>query len=147
MENASKALIIAGAILLSIAIIGVGMMVFNGVKDTITKGANMSEEEIDAYNGIYEAYEGTRSGSQAKALCDKVRNHNNSVTDGSELIAISDKAGDVSVVAPAGDTEKTQYVTDCSTVKSKLYSGKQYDISFGYDPNTGLLTAVYIVAK
>ena len=29
MENASKALIIAGAILLSIAIIGIGMYVYN----------------------------------------------------------------------------------------------------------------------
>ena len=32
MENASKALIIAGAILLAIAIIGVGMYVFNNAQ-------------------------------------------------------------------------------------------------------------------
>ena len=38
MENASKALIIAGAILLSIAIIGVGMYVFQNVQETIQDG-------------------------------------------------------------------------------------------------------------
>ena len=35
MENASKALIIAGAILLSILIIGLGMSIFNASKTAI----------------------------------------------------------------------------------------------------------------
>ena len=146
MENASKALIIAGAILLSIAIIGVGMYVFTSVSDTIKKASNMSDQEIDAYNSTFEDYEGVQSGSQAKALCDKVRGHNNSVQDGSELISVSE-SGDVSVPAPAGDTEKTSYITMCNDMKKTLYSGKQYNISFGYDPDTGLLTAVYIAPK
>ena len=107
----------------------------------------MSEQEIAAYNGVYEAYEGVQSGSQAKALCDKVRAHNNSVKDGSELIDIASTAGDTDVKALPGDTAKTEYVTKCTTVKSGIYSGKQYNVSFGYDPDTGLLTAVYIVAK
>ena len=55
MENASKALIIAGAILLAIAIIGVGMFVFSNVSDTITGAADMSEQEIAAYNQDFTA--------------------------------------------------------------------------------------------
>ena len=35
MENASKALIIAGAILLSILIIGMGMFIYNQAQDQI----------------------------------------------------------------------------------------------------------------
>ena len=35
MENASKALLIAGAILICILLIGVGMMVFNGAQNSI----------------------------------------------------------------------------------------------------------------
>ena len=42
MENASKALIIAGAILLSILIIGLGMMVFNQAKEAMT-GTGMDQ--------------------------------------------------------------------------------------------------------
>ena len=47
MENASKALIIAGAILLSIAIIGVGMYVFQNVQETIKDGADMSADQLE----------------------------------------------------------------------------------------------------
>ena len=42
MENASKALIIAGAILLAIAIIGIGMFVYNNVSGTIRDAAEIS---------------------------------------------------------------------------------------------------------
>lgn len=39
MENASKALIIAGAILLSILIIAVGMFIFTSSQNSINEGA------------------------------------------------------------------------------------------------------------
>ena len=45
MENASKALIIAGAILLSILIISLGILIFSQAQDTINS-INMSEQEI-----------------------------------------------------------------------------------------------------
>ena len=77
MENASKALIIAGAILLSIAIIGVGMFVYNSVSETITSSADMSQDEINTYNQTFANYEGTKNGSQVKQLCDQIRTHNN----------------------------------------------------------------------
>ena len=60
MENASKALIIAGAILLSIAIIGVGMFVYNSVSETITGAADMSQDEINTYNQTFANYAGTK---------------------------------------------------------------------------------------
>ena len=62
MENASKALIIAGAILLSIAIIGIGMYVFNMASGTINQ-ANMSGQEIEAYNSEFTKYEGVQNGA------------------------------------------------------------------------------------
>ena len=37
MENASKALIIAGAILLAILLISLGIMIFNQAQDTVNK--------------------------------------------------------------------------------------------------------------
>lgn len=61
MENASKALIIAGAILLSIAIIGIGMAVFQMASGTISS-ANMSAQEIEAYNSEFSKYEGKVNG-------------------------------------------------------------------------------------
>ena len=59
MENASKALIIAGAILLAILIIGLGMLIYSrssGALDTST----IDQQKVQAYNSPYEQYFGTR---------------------------------------------------------------------------------------
>ena len=74
MENASKALIIAGAILLSILIIGIGMFIYNQAQDQINSSAGqMSQEEVRVFNSQFKAYEGNRiSGSQVKQLLTKL---------------------------------------------------------------------------
>ena len=59
MENASKALIIAGAILLSILIISFGIIVINNVRGNIT-GANVNDTEVQAFNSKFTAYVGKR---------------------------------------------------------------------------------------
>ena len=74
MENASKALIIAGAILLSILIIGMGMFIYNQAQDQIQKSAGqMSTEEINVHNAQFTSYVGERqSGAQVKQLLNKL---------------------------------------------------------------------------
>ena len=57
MENASKALIIAGAILLAILLISLGIMIFNQAQDTVNN-SGMSQAEITAFNNKFLKYEG-----------------------------------------------------------------------------------------
>ena len=52
MENASKALIIAGAILLSILLISMGIIVYRNASSTINS-ADMSETETQTFNGKF----------------------------------------------------------------------------------------------
>ena len=79
MENASKALIIAGAIILGILIIGLGMAVFNQAKDAITN-SNLDSEKAQAFNSKFLDYVGKNiTGSQLKGLIDAVINNNNTV--------------------------------------------------------------------
>ena len=59
MENASKALIIAGAILLAILIIGLGMFIYNQAADTLD-GAQLDGQKVDSYNREFLQYEGTK---------------------------------------------------------------------------------------
>ena len=59
MENASKALIIAGAILLSILLISLGIMVYNNAKGTIGD-ANLDAETAQAFNTKITQYCGTK---------------------------------------------------------------------------------------
>lgn len=142
MENASKALIIAGAILLSILIIGIGVYIYNNAAGTIKK-ANLSSQEISQYNSEFDVYEGTNvSGTQAMALCDAVKQHN--------LANQTDLSKQIQVVAQtAKDTDSDTFTaaqtSTATTVKNNLRSGYTYTITFGYDAATGYITQVGIV--
>ena len=72
MENASKALIIAGAILLAILLISLGIMIFNQAQDTVNN-SGMSQAEMTAYNNKLLKYEGdNQPGSVVKSLYNEV---------------------------------------------------------------------------
>lgn len=76
MENASKALIIAGAILLAIVIISLGLVVVNGTRNTINN-TNLSEQEIQNFNSKFTSYEGSNiSGSNVNNLIQSVISSN-----------------------------------------------------------------------
>ena len=67
MENASKALIIAGAILLSILIIGIGMYIYNAAKEVMSS-VNLDKYQIQEFNEQFNSYAGNNNGSKAKTL-------------------------------------------------------------------------------
>ena len=75
MENASKALIIAGAIILAVLIIILGMYFYNQAAG-VGKSVNMTEYEIQSYNSKFINYEGKVSGTKARELCDVIKQHN-----------------------------------------------------------------------
>lgn len=130
MENASKALIIAGAILLSILIIGLGMMIFNQAKDAIS-GTGMDQQKIATYNAQFTDYEGTNvNGTRARSLCEVVRSHNiTNSEDESLLIGINGK----------------NTITDINAEKTALKAGKTYVITCEYDDKTGYVNNITIV--
>ena len=67
MENASKALIIAGAILVSILLISVGVIIIRNAN--IDPSSTFSEMEISQFNEKWTKYESPKqSASQVKAL-------------------------------------------------------------------------------
>lgn len=141
MENASKALIIAGAILLSILIIGIGVFIYNQAANTI-KRANLSSQEIQQYNEPFEQYgESNVSGSMVMSLCDAVRNHNlSNQTDPSKHIQIVE--GAATDPTPAHTTAIT--AKSINDIKKKLKSGLTYNITYGYDDKTGFVTQIGI---
>ncbi len=142
MENASKALIIAGAILLAILIIGLGMFIFTQAKGAIGN-ANLDPQKVEAYNSQFEQYEGTKSGSEARSLYNLIRTHNNGNIDDPTLqIALTIDGGDLDQTKnnPASDTPIT---LPANTLKA----GKTYNITFQVDPNSGFITKCNIQDK
>lgn len=145
MENASKALIIAGAILLSILIIGLGMAIYQQASGAIGN-ANMDQQKIQAYNSEFASYEGTKSGTQVRALLDIIRSHNLANTDDPSLNV---KVLDIGTSAADTTTAPDKLVTaaEVNNIKKQINAGKTYTVDFGYDANSGFIVAVGIVAK
>ncbi len=75
MENASKALIIAGAILLSILIISLGIMVYNNAKGTVSD-SNLDAESVQTFNTKFTQYGGTQRGTALNSLIDAAISNN-----------------------------------------------------------------------
>ena len=129
MENASKALIIAGAILLSILIIGLGMSVFNSAREALT-GANLDSTKVDAINSKYEAYIGNSvKGTKVKTLCDLVKN-NNLTADESETFTVT--INDVTTAE------------DINELKATISSGKMYSVKATYAGPSGTIDTITI---
>lgn len=143
MENASKALIIAGAILLSILIIGLGMAIYQQASGAIGN-ANMDPQKIQAYNSEFASYEGTKSGTQVRALLDVVRSHNLANTDDPSLNVVAMTSSAAGVTAAPTELVTAAAIND---IKKTINAGKTYTVDFGYDANSGFIVAVGIVAK
>ena len=97
MENASKALLIAAAVLIAILLIAFGMRIFNSTKGTTDSAkATMDATEIATFNNRFLAYAGSQNGSQVKSLANAVIAHNansarqvkfQGVTGGADIIS------------------------------------------------------------
>ena len=69
MENASKALMIAGAIIVCIMIVAVGMYINSNASSSIEDSMDtMSTTEIETSNATYTMYEGEQTGAKVKSL-------------------------------------------------------------------------------
>lgn len=114
MENASKALLIAGAILIAILLIAIGMMVFNsasGVIDTASSG--MSDHEKTLHNKKFTIYEGKQKGSVVKDLVEVVKTHNAN-TDNTPVTIVDSDGKDLTVYTQLTKINNaTQYTVDC----------------------------------
>ncbi|MCI8411789.1 MAG: hypothetical protein HFJ40_05090 [Clostridia bacterium] len=131
MENASKALIIAGAILLSILLISLGIMIFNQAQDTVGS-INMSEQEIQAFNNKFIPYEGSnKRGTEVNALIQLVRANNQAASDdGAEEKIITIKS------------TKQGVNTNGGVVTGTVTTGSTYTVDFTY--KNGLVNVIDI---
>jgi len=70
MENASKALVIAGAVLLSILLISIGILIFNSTGTVTDQVKSQSESmAIQTFNSQFTPYEGSgKTASEIRSL-------------------------------------------------------------------------------
>lgn len=158
MENASKALIIAGAILLSILIIAIGMYIYNSSQNSIYEAADqISTQERDAFNSQWTTYEGKQPGSNVKALIGKmISNAKTNEEEETKLIQLAyvptaTTAAAVPVAsyvsgtaADGGNNNAGINITAFNTARSAIESRHTYYVSLRYSETTSLVDGVAI---
>ena len=127
MENASKALIIAGSVLVAIILIAIGVRVINSTSGTTKSVADtMTASEKATFNSKFTAYAGSgKSGAQVKALANIVISNNATNPNKKVKFMGSDNATTI-------------------TNKAATYNSGNYTISVTIDENTGLVTSITI---
>lgn len=129
MENASKALIIAGAILLSILIISLGIMVYSNAKNTVGS-ANLSKQEIETFNSQWQAYEGTKkTASEVRTLYQAIIASNAAETKAGTARKVSINGSDTNTCgAPGNQTSASNLPSTVPTISN----ANTYTIKLGY---------------
>ncbi len=141
MENASKALIIAGAILLSILIISLGIMIFNQARGVVDSNA-MDEVAVSSFNQKFTQYEGDNiRGANVNALINSlVQNNLTNSGDESKQVALVVTASDWSGTKPTDPNGSPTSTKDTG----KALTGKSYKVETTADPKSGYIIKVEI---
>ena len=131
MENASKALIIAGAILLAILIIGLGIFIYRQAATTVSD-TGMDQLSIQQFNGQFENYIKTNvSASNVRALLDTVSSNN--------------ATSETKVTVKWKTNMPTDVVEDSLVTKDQLSSAVKYNVTDNSNTSkTGLITEIYV---
>ena len=131
MENASKALIIAGAILLAILIIGLGIFIYRQAANTVSD-TGMDQLSIQQFNGQFENYIKTNvSASNVRALLDTVSSNN--------------ATSETKVTVKWKTNMPTDVVEYSLVTKDQLSSAVKYNVTDNSNTSkTGLITEIYV---
>ena len=140
MENASKALLIAAAILLAIILISLGIYIINQGSDLI-RNNGMSQAQKTSFNQRFTQYEGDQKGSGVRSLIQEVvaadSDENNQ--DAGIFITVTGPGG---VAIVSGDAQSGPTTSSTSVIKNT----KTYTVEIGYGTN-GFVNSVTINNK
>ena len=138
MENATKALLIAAAVLVAIIIISITLVIVNQGQEAAS-GADLSELEAAEFNSTFLSYEkGNVSTTQVNALLNTVFQHNKQ-----ELA--SGKARYVSITVSDGTTTAATISDGSGTTVPSISGSNYYTVQCNY---TGtIITSITVTKK
>lgn len=120
MENASKALIIAGAVLVAILLIAFGMIMINSARTPIDEATGQSEQQaIEIFNAQFASFAGNQiSGPSVRSLYSKILTSNAKTSH--------------KITVTSGTTNVTNTIAN---TMASVINTKTYKVVFGYDAN------------
>ncbi len=139
MENASKALLIAGAILICILLIGVGMLIYSNAIQNIEGGmSSMDENAKLQFNIKFTQYEGKKSGANVRALIGNIitNNSTNQDVDGKLVELVIENTS-------FKPTTSDLKMDEMSAERAKINTGAQYNVVLSHSKD-GLVNKVTV---
>ena len=139
MENASKALIIAGAILLAILIISLGIIIYRQAAGVLNSNS-MSEVDISTFNSKFTQFAGNNvRGAQVNSLLEQIQNNNVTYQDDTT------RQVEVDVTATTWNgNNKPKGKINGSASYDKASTGTTYKVTYTTDQQTGLVNKITI---
>lgn len=141
MENASKALIIAGAILISIVLVSVGVIVVQSLNPDEAL-SQMSQQEIESFNSKFVGSTGNnKQGSLVRTLVTTVMTNNSQYSD--------DTARQVKITTSGLGTDVTDEVkpNELTKVRNAINGSSRYDVGYEVNEKNGQVTIITITKK
>ena len=151
MENASKALLIAGAILIVILLISLGIYIYSQAQQQID-AVNMDEQQVLAFNNKFAPYLGNNiTGSQVNMDEQQVLAFNNKFAPylGNNITGSQVNALLQQVQASNSQATKMGYTSidlegDIDSVTERADTGKAYTVIPEYSSETGTISQITI---
>ena len=138
MENASKALIIAGAVLISILLISLGIMIYNQAKQ-VTDNTNLDEISITTYNEKFNQYLGEKvKASVVNSLMGAVNQNNTTTSSGT--------AGNKITLQPDTNSGISETTSGSKVYKGVASSAYTYKVTITGYSSTGQISEITIVS-
>ena len=146
MENAPKALIIAGSILITIMIISLGVVVFRRMSEPIQNDSSLSEAQVRAFNEKITPNTGEHvSGTKVNVLINHIYAVNSSKEyEGVQItFPIKDRSGNdtTNVLKKDGTFSKPNLAKKVET--SSMY----YKVTYTFNNNTGMINQITVVKE
>ena len=146
MENATKALLIAAAVLVAILIISLGLVVYNMASETIDS-VNFSGQEVTAFNDQFTHYNGNRvRGSEVNAMIKTVLSSN--MKSRSEGLTPNSDGSSTPKFVKITTTDATNQIklentaTSSGTVSAN--TSKTYKVEVCYNATTGFVDEIKV---
>ena len=139
MENATKALLIAAAVLVAILVISLGLVIYNQSAETI-QNLNMSDTEIKAFNDQFTRFEGSsKAGSDVNALMQVVLDNNMKYRGDTNKLVTVTVTGDPDINSGA---DKVLVTKTTRSTPTRVQTGKRYKVEASYNGTTKLVTDI-----
>lgn len=147
MENASKALLIAGAVLIVIVLISVGVLIVNQASSVTDQASDITTSQaVETFNNQFQNYAGIQKGSSVKTLLSAIATSNATNSNTSKHM-IKVTFSNTAATAAAAETTDIVDKNKITTWVSSVVNSARYQVDLTSRDNEGYIDAIKITRQ